>query len=195
MSDEQAQQRFWAAVGTNPQIDAVCARLAELGLPDWYLTGGAVFQTVWNHLDGAPPQAGIADYDVFYFDAADLSYAAEDRVIARVQRACADLPITIEVRNQARVHLWYSEKFGIPAAVLRSTRDGIDHFVSTTCCFGIRRSAHGHDEVYAPHGFDDLFAKIVRPNPVLDTRAVYEAKVARWRQQWPTITALPWDAP
>jgi uncharacterized protein len=47
---------------------------------------------------------------VFYFDGTDLSYEAEDRVIRRVAAACADLPITIEVKDQARVHLWYRRR-------------------------------------------------------------------------------------
>ena len=32
----------------------------------------------------------------------------------------------------------------------------------------------------------------VRPNPVLAPRTVYDAKTARWKHQWPTLTVLPW---
>jgi hypothetical protein len=48
------------------------------------------------------------------------------------------------------------------------------------------------DRVYAPHGFEDLFAGIVRPNPRLPMRHVYEAKAARWTTEWPNLTVLPW---
>src|SRR4029077_3000737 len=43
-----------------------------------------------------------------YFDASDLSYEPEDAVICRV-KAALDEPLRsmIEVRNQARVHLWF----------------------------------------------------------------------------------------
>jgi hypothetical protein len=37
----------------------------------------ALFQTVWNVLDGSDPGATIRDYDMFYFDE-DTSYEAED---------------------------------------------------------------------------------------------------------------------
>ena len=47
-----------------------------LGASDWWLTAGALFQTVWNVLDGRDPGAGIRDYDLFYFDE-DTSYEAE----------------------------------------------------------------------------------------------------------------------
>lgn len=43
--------------------------------------------------------------------------------------------------NQARVHLWYAEKFGVPATPFRRATDGIDAFVATTCQVG---SGRGH---------------------------------------------------
>jgi hypothetical protein len=46
--------------------------------------------------------------------------------------------------------------------------------------------------IYAPHGLADVFNLVVRPNPVLAPRHVYEAKTTRWRQQWPGLTVLPW---
>jgi hypothetical protein len=55
--------------------------LEVLGLPDWYLTAGCLFQTIWNTVTGRPPTHGIKDYDVFYHDDTDLSWEAEDAVI------------------------------------------------------------------------------------------------------------------
>ena len=54
---------------------------------------------------------GVNDYDVFYFDA-DLSWEAEDRVINALRRASDQLGVRIEVRSQARVHLWYPQSGG-----------------------------------------------------------------------------------
>ena len=64
---------------------------------------GSVFQTVWNVLDGRNPTAGISDYDVFYFDASDLSWDAEDAVVKRAADLFGDLDVAIEIRNEARV--------------------------------------------------------------------------------------------
>jgi hypothetical protein len=55
---------------------------------------------------------GITDYDVFYFDANDLSWEAEDAVIQTAREMDGDLPDRVEIRNQARVHLWYPLEFG-----------------------------------------------------------------------------------
>jgi hypothetical protein len=46
-------------------------------LPDAWLVAGCLFQTVWNLQAGRDATAGIKDYDLFYFDDADLSEQAE----------------------------------------------------------------------------------------------------------------------
>lgn len=184
--------RFVAMVLANPVNRAILDRAGELGPPDWWLTGGAVFQSVWNALDGRDPRAGIADHDLFYFDDSDLSWEAEDVVVQRAAALFADLDAVVEVRNQARVHLWYAEHFGVPAHAFTSTRDAIDHFVATTCCLGVRRTDDGTIEVHASHGYADLLAQQLRPNPVLAPREVYEAKAARWVREWPGLTVEPW---
>jgi hypothetical protein len=49
--------------------------------------------------------------------------------------------------------------------------------------------------VYAPFGFQDLLNFVLRPNPVLATRAVYMHKARRWCELWPRLVVLPWPEP
>ncbi|MFI1359428.1 nucleotidyltransferase family protein [Streptomyces sp. NPDC020898] len=179
----------------NDVLVEVLARTATLDLPGWYLTAGCLFQTVWNVVTDRPPTDGIKDYDVFYFDDGDLSWEAEGRAIQAGREAFADLPAEVEIRNEARVHLWYEKKFGVPCPPYRSTEAAIDSFAATTCCLGVRLERDGQWRVYAPHGLSDVFNLVVRPNPVLAPQAVYEAKTARWREQWPELTVLDWPRP
>jgi uncharacterized protein len=185
---------FVHRVLSNCVIRTVLERAPSLGCGDWWLTGGAVGQTVWNVLDGRVPGAGIDDYDLFYFDPADLSYEAEDVVVRRAGALFADVNAEVEVRNQARVHLWYEDHFGGKAVPFRHCRDAIDHFVSTTCCFGLTADGTGRLSVYAPHGFDDLNSMTVRPNPRRPVRDVYERKSARWVAEWPRLIVEPWPS-
>lgn len=186
------QQRFLDLVLQNPTNRAVLARGHELGVDDWWLTAGAVFQSVWNCLEGRDPAQGIRDYDVFYFDSGDQTWESEDVVIRDAQVLFSDIEASVEVRNEARVHLWYGAHFGVPAAPFISSRDAIDHFASTTCCYAVSCDASGRFEVYAPYGFADLFDQRVRPNPVLAPREVYENKTTRWAQEWRGLTVDPW---
>jgi hypothetical protein len=187
----RAEREFLEIVLRNPKIGAILDRAEDLHLLDWWLTGGAVFQTVWNVLDGRPAQTGILDYDLFYFD--DMDRTAESGSEANVAAAAlfADLQITVEVRNEARVHLWYEAEFGVPGRQFVSSCDAIDHFAAITCCYGVTRNADQGLVVYAPHGFDDLLQRRIRANPVLVPREVYESKASRWSTEWPSLTVEP----
>lgn len=172
----------------------VLNRAETLPLPDWYLTAGCLFQTVWNHLHGYPPASGILDYDLFYCDPTDLSWEAEDDVIKRTAEAFTDVGVDVQIRNQARVHLWFEDHFGIPIAPFASSRDAIRNFLAIACCLGVRTN-DGDIGVYAPFGTDDLFKLIIRRNPdAVGPQSAYEKKTDRWAQLWPRLTILPWGS-
>ena len=185
--------RFLDIVLGSETIRALTDRLAELELPDSYLAAGCLSQTVWNHLSGFPSAHGITDYDVLYCDLDDLSWDGENRTIQRCRVAFADLGVDVQVRNQARVHVWFPEKFGIPRKPLRTSREGIDSFLHCCSALGLRKTVGGYD-VYAPFGFDDVFGMVVRPNYRYALRGPYEEKADRWRRTWPRVTATPWSS-
>lgn len=186
------EAEFLGLVLRNANNRVILERAARLGVSDWWLTAGAVFQSVWNGLSGRHADAGILDYDLFYFDSDDLSAASEQRVQGDATQLFNDLDVVVEVRNEARVHLWYEEEFGVPGRRFTSSRDAIDHFAATTCSFAITRHDDATLEIYAPHGFTDLLSRRVRPNPLLAPRHVYETKARRWSEQWPSLSVEPW---
>jgi uncharacterized protein len=112
----------------NEVLTEVLERAAMLDLPGWYVTAGCLYQTVWNVVTGRVPASGIRDYDILYFDDSDLSWEAEDAVIRASREIFAGLPVEVDIHNEARVHLWYEEKFGVPCAPYDSTEAGIDSF-------------------------------------------------------------------
>ena len=184
------EHEFLALVLRNPVNAMIARELETLALPDAWIVSGCLVQSVWNALTGRPIDYGIADYDVFYF-AGDTSWAAEDAVIRTVEARIGGLGAKVEVRNQARVHLWYPAKHGLPYPPLARATEGIDRFLTQNTMIGIRRSGQAYD-VYAPHGFDDVAGLIVRPNPGPGFSAAnYAAKAARWKALWPEITVLP----
>jgi uncharacterized protein len=134
------EPEFLAAAFRNRTNRAIVDRLGSLGTNDTWLVSGALFQSVWNAISGRTPDYGIRDYDVFYFDS-DLSWEAEDAVIKRASQLFADLGQRVEIRNQARVHLWYQEKFGAPYPALRSATQGIDRFLMPCAQVGIGHRA------------------------------------------------------
>lgn len=183
------RDEFVALALRNPVNVAILDTLPALALPDAWLVSGCLVQTAWNVLTGRAVDYGIADYDVFYFDP-DTSWEAEDAVIGKLAARLAHLPVKIEARNQARVHLWYPGKHGLPYPALRCSTEGIDRFLTQNTQFGLRRGDDGY-EVYAPHGFDDVEQLVARPNPGPNfSTASYAAKTARWKALWPEITVI-----
>jgi uncharacterized protein len=181
-----------AIVAAEPMLVDVLRRLRLLALPDSWLVSGAIYNSVWNVLTGRPPLTGIKDLDVFYWDDTDLSYEAEDAVIKRGDAAFADLPLPVQIRNQARVHLWYEAHFGQPYAPLASSWEAVDRFASTTHAVAARLNATGEIEVYAPYGLNDLFSFRIAPNRSMDNRRTHMEKGARALSVWPEITLIPW---
>lgn len=47
-------------------------------------------------------------------------------------------PAEVEIRNEARAHFWYEQKFDMHCPPHESTEAAIDLFAATTCCLGVR---------------------------------------------------------
>jgi hypothetical protein len=176
--------KAWAL--ENPANAEILRRLPALDLPQAYLVAGCLYQAVWNRQADRPVDAGIKDYDIFYFDP-DTSWAAEDRVIRRAAALFADLGVVVELKNQARVHLWYGARFGAGYPPLASTEDGIGRYLVACTCVGIRAS---DGALHAPYGLDALWDGVLRMNPVNPRPALFQAKAESYRARWPWLRIL-----
>ena len=183
--------RLLEVIAANDVLRECLYRLPALKLPNWYLGAGCLAQTVWNLAHGKPSNDDILDYDLAYFDP-DLSEQAEATVAQRVQDLLADLPVRVDVKNQARVHLWYPHKFGNAIQPYRSTEDAIATWPTTASAIGVRTGGAAI-RVWAPFGTVDLFGLVVRANRVQITPERYVTKVARWADRWPSLVVLPWE--
>ena len=194
-SGRPAAQQMAAArdiLMANKSVMTCLQTMAEAGLPDAWLVSGAVYGNIWNALTGRPENYGVKDYDIFYFDDDDLSYEAEDAVIRRVTPMFPAEP-PVEIRNQARVHLWYPDHFGVPYPPLTESSEGIRRFACTTHMIGARL-LDGVLDLYAPRGLEPLFAFKLIGNTDLPNRATHEAKGARHSALWPELDVVPWPS-
>src|ERR1700736_2016585 len=185
--ESELPERLTAILRSTPPLMRVLTVARHLCLPDWLLFSGAVYQPVLNHLTGRRLDYGIKDYDLGYFDASDLSYEAEDAVIRRV-KAAFDEPLRsiVEVRNQARVHLWFETKFREPYGPLSCTAEALERFTSATFAVGVRLDSDDRLQIEAPFGLADLFALRLRPNPRRKTVGFVRAS-ADVRRRWPEV--------
>ncbi len=175
--------RFVKDILSNRFNRAILESWEHLELQDGWLVAGCLFQTTWNLRCDRPAEEAIKDYDIFYFDGLDLTSKAEARVQERVDALLGHLGVPIEVKNQARVHLWYEEEFGYPYTRLTSSRDVIDRFLIPATCVGIRPDSTGY-EVYAPNGLDIMYSGLLAPNPLIPHMELFERKAASYKARW-----------
>ncbi len=190
----QAEQE--AALDTILRADAAIwpaiERARDLDLPDWMIVSGAIYNTVWNHLTGKPAGHGIRDVDLFYHDASDLSWEAEDRIIRAGAAHFADLPLPVEIRNQARVHLWYTQRFGGVVPAFASSSHALYYFAAETHAVGVRLEADDSLTIVAPFGLDKIFSLRMVPNRATDNRRTHAEKSARAKALWPQLVVEEW---
>ncbi|VAV98258.1 hypothetical protein MNBD_ALPHA06-493 [hydrothermal vent metagenome] len=189
----EQQQALIRLALANPLNAEILRRLPDLAMPQAMLVSGCLYQSAWNGLLGHDPERGILDYDLVYFDDSDLSYEAEDEVIQRCAAAFADLDAEIEVRNQARVHLWFKNHFGLDYAPLANAAEALERYMSPCNAVAITLDANADLQVIAPFGFDDLFGFIVRPrgDGSQISAQSYAKKTKRMKAMWPELTIKP----
>ncbi|WP_424927571.1 nucleotidyltransferase family protein [Amaricoccus tamworthensis] len=174
----------------SPRMMDVMERVRLLDLPDAWIVSGAIYNTVWNALTGRPDMHGVNDIDLFYFNH-DTTWEAEDEVIRRVAEAIPGKP-PVETRNQARVHLWYEQRFGRPGPKFSSSREALLYFAARTHSVAARLEHDGNIAVHAPFGLDNIFSFRLVPNTIRPNRETHEAKAARQMALWPELEFFPW---
>lgn len=182
--------RLADVVRADPGLMHVLATVRGLGLHDWRVFSGAVYQSVWNAVTGRPAGYGIRDYDLGYFDP-DVSWDAEDAVIRRVA-AAFEPPFRdmVEARNQARVHLWFEGKFGEPYTALADTDEALTRFVAPAFAVGVRLEADDTISIAAPFGLEDVFSMTLRPNPNRGLARDWRRVVDNARGRWPELRVV-----
>lgn len=173
-------------------IDGIPQILEDIGkVPNAWLGAGIIFQNVWNIIHGYPLNTYIKDIDVLYWDDKELSWESENNYINVLTTTALNTTIPFDVKNIARIHLWYEERFGIPKTAYLSVQESISTWPVIGACMAMRIK-NGELEFIAPYGFQDMFSLRVRPNKVLVNQEIYENKASKWKEQWPMLSIENW---
>jgi uncharacterized protein len=141
----------------NSPVGLVLPAIAALGLPDWWLAGGAVRNTVWRSRFGETCELIINDFDIAFFDGTG----------ERSQELTAKAALTqhfpnykFDVKNQASFARWRAGR-----RPYTSTEDGIADWLHTATAVGVRVDQRGNWQFFTPYGLADLLAGIIHPTP------------------------------
>ncbi|MEJ6003188.1 nucleotidyltransferase family protein [Paucibacter soli] len=184
------QARLLALVRDSAWMMDALRAVRSLDLPNWCIGAGALRNLVWDALHGKSMPSALADIDVAYFDAGCL---ASERDAELQSRLCAMRPgLPWEVTNQAGVHLWFEACFGHAVAPLRSLEEAVASWPEYATAVGVRLDWDDSLTVIAPHGLHDLFACVVRRNPLRVSLETYRQRLAqkRYAERWPSVRVL-----
>jgi hypothetical protein len=176
---------------SNEILKDTLEKAGKMGLKNYYIGAGCIAQTVWNHQMKLELTNGISDIDFVYYDNHDLSLEAEKSIIENINKSFIQCPIILDIKNQARVHLWYKDHFGYDIKPYNSIEDAINKWPTTATSIGVRLENESF-KIYAPFGLNDLFCMIVRANKAQITEEIYLQKVNKWKTKWPALTIIPW---
>lgn len=187
------QEKLIKTINKSDMLMQVFNKVQKMKFDSYYIGAGCITQTVWNDLTNRPLNYGITDIDIIYFDNQDLSFEAEDRIIKFGNELFSEIPIKIDLKNQARVHLWYKDKFGIELQPFERIEQAIDTWPTTATAFGVSVDEKNNWKVYAPYGLCDLFSLIIKANKKLINEEIYMNKATKWKSKWPELKVLNWN--
>ncbi len=186
-----AASQFEEIVRGTPWLMETLRAARDVDPPDWLVCAGALRTAVWDRLHGFASTSPLADVDVGFFDADDLTPARDTAVTDALRARLPGAPW--QAKNQAAVHLWYESRFGFAVEPLGSTTDAVATFPETAVCVGVRLEPDDTLLVVAPHGLDDLLGLVLRHNPARASLEIYEERLASKRitERWPRVTVVP----
>lgn len=176
----------------NDRLKEILIRLSKSNLKDYYVAAGSINQTVFNYYHDYDFNYGIEDFDIVYFDD-DTSYEKEDKVIKYINEVLEGIDAIYDIKNEARVYLWYPEKYGKKIEPYKSVEDAISSWGTTITCLGVRLEDN-QLVVCAPYGLNDLFNMTIRPVKRQYTKEQYLLKAAKWKKKWDKLDIISWES-
>lgn len=177
----------------NDMLMQVIDKVTELQLETYYIGAGCIVQSVWNELTDRPINYGISDIDLIYFNNRDISFEAENEVIKKGHELFSKITLKVDIKNQARVHEWYQNRFGIEIKPYQTIEEAIDTWPSTATALGVRKENKNNWRIYAPFGLKDVFDLTIRANKKLVTEEIYMNKANKWKEKWPELSITMWN--
>jgi hypothetical protein len=160
-------------------IASVLPAIAQLNLPNWWLAGGAVRNTVWQAILGEDCKLVINDFDIAFFD------LAGDRAQELAAKATLSEQFPhdkFDVKNQASFARWRTGR-----RPYHSTEDGVADWLHTATAVGVRLDQQGQWQFFTPYGLNDLLQGIVCPTPAHVHNPDAERKAASFMELCPVL--------
>ncbi|QUM80425.1 nucleotidyltransferase family protein [Moritella sp. 5] len=171
-----------------PELMETAEACRDVGLPNFYIAGGAITQLIWNSLGEKELLDKVKDFDIVYFDESNAvsEELFELSITKRIRHS-----VEVDLKNQATMHERYLQRFGCSIAAYVSVEQGIESWLPAFA-IGFTLDSYGDLAIYAPYGLEDAFDMLVKPNKRAMTEACYNKMTTGYKARWPKVKVYPW---
>jgi hypothetical protein len=186
----ELESRLAAMVRSSAMLMRALDAARAVDPPDWLIGSGVIRNLVWDCLHGFDRPTMPNDLDLVFFDTTALGEEREQELQHALAAKAAGIPW--DVKNQAAVHLWYRDAFGVDVEPLTSSADAVATWPETATPVAIRLLPDNSLRVVAPCGLADLFGLVCRRNPRRVPVEGYRRRVhsKRIAERWPMVTIV-----
>ena len=182
------EHRLKSLIESVPELIETAKICQSVGLPNFYIAGGAITQIIWNSLLERNLLDSVKDFDIVYFDDNENQTEKWFEGVIRTQLSHF---IKIDIKNQANVHKWYPEKFGQVISPYTQVEQGIDSWLSAFS-IGFTLNIDGNISIYSSQGLEDAFDMKVKPNKIAMSESNYIKMTNSFKKRWSSISVEPW---
>lgn len=164
--------------------------IKKVNIPNAWLLGGALRNTVWKELFGDGCLLEVNDIDVPYFSK-ELSVEMNQFFVNELEKQY--LTGKWECDNQAWVHLYEPRTdYWMPHAPYNSLEESITDFWFSVNTVGVRLDEKGEIEILHAEALEDLFGGILRVLPFQKSNPYswFEKKIEKITSRCPQIKVI-----
>lgn len=183
------EQKLKYLIHQVPELMETAKACHEMGLPNFYIAGGAITQVVWNSICNKALLDQVKDFDVVYFD--DFGTISEGEYKGLITAELSH-GVDVDVKNQATIHEHYSKKFGCTIKPYERVEQCIESWLPAFA-IGFTLDSSGNIRLYAPYGLKDAFNMLVRPNKQAMTEENYNKMTVGYKARWQRVKVVSWS--
>jgi len=167
----------------DPERHRALVTAAEFRLNDWCIAAGFVRNLVWDKLHSYAQSTPLADIDLIYFDAANISTEFELAIENTLKEKSG---LNWSVKNQARMHHRNADQ------PYRDAAHAMMHWVEVETAVSARLSNSGELEVVAPFGLENLQNLTITLNQYRPKLEEFHSRIRQkqWLDIWPKLRVV-----
>lgn len=175
------------------QVLQITLHQLEIDNFPFFIAGSTIFKIIFNKRFHMPEIYGIEDIDIIYFDKKETSYEREDEIIKTVKgNVTNDIANILDIKNQARIHLWFKQKYGKEIEPYHDIEDVFGRMSTSLQKSALEISKNDTIlRIYDDHFISDVKSMVIRRNNKSQyNESGFLEKAKKWMDLYPDLKII-----